>query len=183
MTFAYPSNLTWEQWQLIEDLFPGAKPGGRPRTVAIYAVVNAILYVLCQGCTWRALPGDFPAWSTVYGYLRKWRTDGTWLSIHDKLYQWARVGAGREPSPSEVAVDSQSVETATMIYQEVGYDVGKKIHGRKGHLTVDLLCLVLRVVVTSASVRERAGAKKVLKRVHDTGDSPKGRRFAYRVNR
>jgi len=183
MTFAYPSNLTWEQWQLIEDLFPEAKPGGRPRTVAIYAVVNAILYVLCQGCTWRALPGDFPAWSTVYGYLRKWRTDGTWLSIHDKLYQWARVGAGREPSPSEVAVDSQSVETATMIYQEVGYDVGKKIHGRKGHLTVDLLCLVLRVVVTSASVRERAGAKKVLKRVHDTGDSPKGRRFAYRVNR
>ncbi len=127
MTKAYPSDLTWEQWLLIEDLFPEPLSGGRPRTVAIYAVVNAILYVLCQGCTWRGLPGDFPAWSTVYGYFRKWREDGTWLKIHDKLYQWVRVSAGREPSPSEVAVDSQSVETATMIYKEVGYDSGKKI--------------------------------------------------------
>lgn len=172
MTKAYPSNLTWEQWLLIEELFPEPLSGGRPRTVAIYAVINAILYVLCQGCTWRALPGDFPAWSTVYGYFRKWRKDGTWLKVHDKLYQWVRVSAGREPSPSEAAVDSQSVETATMIYQEVGYDSGKKIHGRKRHLTVDLLGLVLRVLVTSASTPERAGAKKVLKKVHDCGVTP-----------
>lgn len=88
MTKAYPSNLTWEQCLLIEDLFPEPLPGGRPRTVSIYAVVNAIFYVLCQGCTWRALPGDFPGWSTVYGYFRKWRKDGTWLRAHDKLYQW-----------------------------------------------------------------------------------------------
>jgi putative transposase len=169
MTKAYPNNLTWEQWELIVDLFPEAKPGGRPRSIAMYAVVNAILYVLCQGCTWRALPGDFPAWSTVYGYFRRWRQDGTWLKVHDKLYQWVRVAAGREPSPSEAAVDSQSVETATMIYQEVGYDAGKKIHGRKRHLTVDLLGLVLRVLVTSASIPERAGAKEVLKRVHHLG--------------
>ncbi len=85
------------------------------------------------------------------------------------LYQWVRVAVGREPSPSEVAVDSQSVETATMISQEVGYDAGKKIHGRKRHLTVDLLGLVLRVLVTSASLPERTGAKKVLKRVHCMG--------------
>ena len=166
MTKAYPSNLTWEQWELIADLFPEAKPGGRPRTVSIYAVINAILYVLCQGCTWRALPGDFPDWSTVYGYFRQWRKDGTWLLVHDKLYQWLRVASGRDKSPSEAAVDSQSVETATMISQEVGYDAGKKIHGRKRHLTVDLLGLVLRVLVTSASLPERQGAKQVLNRVH-----------------
>jgi putative transposase len=166
MTKEYPSNLTWSQWELIADLFPLEKPGGRKRSVALFAVVNAILYVLCQGCTWRALPSDFPARSTVYGYFWRWRLDGTWLSVHDKLYQWVRVAAGREPSPSEVALDSQSVETATMISTDVGYDAGKQIHGRKRHITVDLLGLVLRVLVTSASVPERQGAKKVLKRVH-----------------
>ena len=86
------------------------------------------------------------------------------------LYQWVRVAAGREPSPSEAAVDSQSVETATMIHEDVGYDAGKKIHGRKRHLTVDLLGLVLRVLVTSASTPERTGAKKVLKRVYGMGN-------------
>lgn len=157
----------------------------RERTTALYAVMNAILYILCQGCTWRALPGDFPAWSTVYGYFRAWRKDGTWLKVHDKLYQWTRVAAGREPSPSEAAVDSQSVETATMISQEVGYDAGKKIHGRKRHLSVDLLGLVLRVLVTSASLPERQGAKQVLKRVHDTGNQVKRKvcRTEYSVRR
>jgi putative transposase len=169
MTKSYPNDLTWEQWELIAALFPEAKSGGRPRTTAMYAVMNAILYVLCQGCTWRALPGDFPPWSTVYGYFRAWRKDGTWLKVHDKLYQWARVAAGRDKSPSEAAVDSQSVETATMISIDVGYDAGKKIHGRKRHLSVDLLGLVLRVLVTSASLPERTGAKQVLQRVHDTG--------------
>lgn len=98
MTKAYPSNLTWEQWELVADLFPSAKPGGRPRTVAMYAVINAILYVLCKGCKWRALPGDFPAWSTVYGSFRRWRKDATWIRVHDKLYQWVRVVAEREPT-------------------------------------------------------------------------------------
>jgi len=170
MTKAYPNDLTWEQWELIAELFPEAKTGGRPRTTALYAVMNAILYVLCQGCTWRALPGDFPPWSTVYGYFRRWRLDGTWLLVHDKLYQWVRVAGGREPSPSEVAVDSQSVESATMINQDVGYDAGKQIHGRKRHLTVDMLGLVLRVLVTSASLPERQGAKLVLGQVHGMGN-------------
>lgn len=169
MTKAYPSNLTWEQWELIAEMFPEAKPGGRPRTVAIYPVLNAILYVLCQGCSWRALPGDFPALSTVYGYFRSWRQDGTWLQVHDKLYQWVRVAVGREPSPSEAAVDSQSVETATMISLEVGDDAGKQVHGRKRHLSGDLLGLVLRVLVTSASIPERLGAKQVLNRVDHMG--------------
>lgn len=173
MTKAYPSNLTCVQWELIAQEFPQAKPGGRKRTVALFSVVNAILYVLCQGCTWRALPEDFPAWSTVYGYFWRWSKDGTWIKIHDKLYQWVRVAAGHDPSPSQAVVDSQSVETATMISLEVGYDAGKKIHGRKRHLTVDLLGLVLRVLVTSASLPERQGAKVVLKRVHNTGNHVK----------
>lgn len=153
MSKAYRSNLTWSQWELISDLFPEEKPGGRPWKLVLFTVVNAILYVLCEGCTWRGLPGDFPAWSTVYGYFWRWGKDGTWLKVHDQLYQWVRVDALREPSPSEAAVDSQSVETATMIFIEVGYDAGKKIHGRKRHLSVDMLGLVLRVLVTSASLR------------------------------
>ena len=173
MTKPYPSNLTWEQWELIADLFPAPKPDGRPRSVALFTVVNAILYLLCSRCAWRYLPGDFPPWSTVYGYFWRWSKDGTWLKIHDKLYQWTRVAAERDPSPSEVAVDSQSVETATMVSIEVGYDAGKKIHGRKRHLTVDLLGLVLRVLVTQASLPERQGAKTVLNRVHKMGDRVK----------
>lgn len=173
MTKEYRSNLTWEQWELISDLFPEAKTSGRPRNTAMYAVVNAIFYVLCEGCTWRGLPGDFPPWQTVYGYFRTWRLDGTWVLVHDKLYQWVRVAAGREPSPSEAALDSQSVETATMIHKEVGFDAGKQIQGRKRHLTVDLLGLVLRVLVTSASIPERQGAKKVLERVHGMRDKVK----------
>lgn len=92
MTKAYPSNLTWSQWELIADLFPLAKPGGRPRTIARYAVVNAILYVLCQGCTWRALPGDFPARSTVYGYFRMWRS---WRHMVKGSRQTLPVGSCR----------------------------------------------------------------------------------------
>jgi transposase len=91
MTKAYRSNLTWEQWELISDLFPEAKTGDRPRNTMIYAVVNAILYVLCEGCTWRGLPGNFPPWQTVYGYFRVCRLDGTWLKVHDKR---VRMGKG-----------------------------------------------------------------------------------------
>ncbi|CDN09834.1 Mobile element protein [Richelia intracellularis] len=113
MTQNYPSNLTWEQWELISELFSEAKPGGRPRTTTcMYPVVNGILYLLCQGSTWRVLPGDLPpcsTWrvlpgdlppcSTVYGYFTRSHTDRSWLQVHDKLYQWVRVGASREPSP------------------------------------------------------------------------------------
>ena len=82
MNKAYRSNLTWSQWELIAGEFPSEKPSGRPRTIALFAVVNAIFYLLCSGCTWRDLPGDFPAWQTVYGYFWRWSKDGTWLKIH-----------------------------------------------------------------------------------------------------
>lgn len=99
MSKAYPSNLTKEQWELLAPLIPAAKLGGRPRQVDIWEILNAIFYVLCQGCTWRALPGDFPNWQTVYTYFRNWRRDGTWVDIHDRLRAWTRVDHERDPSP------------------------------------------------------------------------------------
>ena len=146
-------------------LIPPAKAGGRPRSVDMQAVVNAILYVLCAGCTWRMLPSDFPCWKTVYHYFRAWRIDGTWERINHKLHQWLRVSENREASPSAAILDSQSVKTATPAAIEVGYDSAKHIKGRKRHLLVDTLGLVLIVVVTAASVPERAGAKRVLARL------------------
>ena len=169
MSKVYSSNLTLEQWELLEPLIPIAKPGGRPREVAIWEVINAILYLLMQGCTWRNLPGDFPAWQTVYTYFRNWRKDGTWIQIHDKLRAWTRIEQDRHPSPSEAIIDSQSVKSAVMVSQAVGFDNAKLIKGRKRFLSVDTLGLVLRVFVTTASIGEREGGKRVLKRVKRMG--------------
>jgi putative transposase len=87
MSLSYPSNLTPDQWELLASLIPSAKTGGRPRSVDMQAVVNAILYILCAGCAWRMLPSDFPCWKTVYHYFREERIDGTWERINHKLYQ------------------------------------------------------------------------------------------------
>jgi putative transposase len=171
MSKAYSSNLTQAQLELLAPLIPDAKPGGRPREVDIWEVVNAIFYVLCQGCTWRNLPADFPNWQTVYTYFRNWRKDGTWVRIHDRLRAWTRVNHDRYPSPSEVIVDSQSVETATMVSQAVGFDGAKQIKGRKRHMSVDTLGLVLRVLVTAASMPEREGGKQVLAKVKQMGQA------------
>ena len=169
MSKVYSSNLTLEQWELLEPLIPIAKPGGRPREVAIWEVINAILYLLMQGCTWRNLPGDFPAWQTVYTYFRNWRKDGTWIQIHDKLRAWTRIEQARHPSPSEAIIDSQSVKSAVMVSQAVGFDKAKLIKGRKRFLSVDTLGLVLRVFVTASRIGEREGGKRVLKRVKRMG--------------
>ena len=166
MRVSYPSNLSKEQWELLESLIPQAKPGGRPRSVDMQAVVNAILYILCAGCAWRMMPSDFPCWKTVYHYFRAWRIDGTWERINRKLHQWVRVSEDRHPSPSAAILDSQSVKTATSAAIEVGYDTAKQVKGRKRHLLVDTLGLILMVVVTAANVPERAGAKLVLARLH-----------------
>ena len=142
MPSSYPSNLTHDQWKLLESLIPAAKPGGRPRSVNMQAVVNAILYILCAGCAWRMLPSDFPGWKTVYHYFRVWRMDGTWEQINHKLHQWVRVSEDRHPCPSAAILDSQSVKTATPGAIDVGYDGAKQTKGRKRHLLVDTLGLV-----------------------------------------
>ncbi|MEH2249327.1 IS5 family transposase [Nostoc sp.] len=165
MSKAYPSNLTRAQYEFLSDLIPEAKLGGRKREVDMRSVVNAIFYILLEGVRWRSLPGDFPAWQTVYTYFRNWRKDGTWLKIHDSLREWVRIEHQRHKSPSEAIIDSQSVKSAAMVSQSVGFDGAKKIKGRKRFLTVDTLGLVLRVLVTAANVDERSGGKQILKQV------------------
>jgi putative transposase len=157
----YPSDLTDAEWQWIKDFIPGETGGGRHRDTDMRQVVNGILYLLRSGCSWRMLPKDFPPYTTVYEYYRRWRKDGTALRIHDALRRQVRTEAGRDPEPSAGVVDSQSVKT-TEVGGEHGYDAGKKINGRKRHLLVDTMGLVLLVVVHAANIQDRDGARLVL---------------------
>lgn len=157
----YPTNLTNSQWQLLKPLIPPAKPGGRHRSVDIRAILNAIFYVLVTGCAWRMLPGDFPPYKTVYHYFRQWRIEGVWQCLNDRLRRMVRLKAGRHPSPSAAILDSQSCKLATMLAHAVGYDGAKRVKGRKLHLLVDTLGLVMVAVVTACSVSERDGARLV----------------------
>jgi putative transposase len=113
--------------------------------------------------------GRLSPWQTVYTYFRDWTKDGTWLTIHDHLREWVRIEQDRRAQPSEAVIDSQSVKSAAMVHEAVGYDAGKQIKGRKRFMTVDTLGLVLRVLVTAASVPEREGGKQVLTRVKEMG--------------
>jgi transposase len=171
MSKDYPSNLTRDQYELLSDLLPAAKPGGRPRSVDLWEILNAIMYLLVEGVQWRALPGDFPPWQTVYTYFRNWREDGTWIALHDHLREWVRIEQDRHAQPSEAVIDSQSVKSAAFVQEAVGYDAGKKIKGRKRFAVVDTLGLVARVLVTAANVPEREGGKQVLARVKAMGAS------------
>ena len=108
---AYPSDLTDAQWALIAPLIPPAEPGGRERGVDMHEIFNGILYVLRSGCSWRMLPHDLPPWGTVHYYYRRFRRDGTWLKVHERLRSKVRRGAGRHPHPSAAILDSQSVKT------------------------------------------------------------------------
>lgn len=164
----YPTDLTDRQWQCILPLIPAAKPGGRPRSVEIRQVLNAILYLVVGGIQWRMLPTDFPKWQTVYTYFRTWRDDGTWQRIHDTLRAEVRRRAGRHKHPTAGCVDSQSVKT-TQIPGTRGYDKGKNVNGRKRHLLVDTLGLVLVVVVTAASRSDPAGARLLFRRLGGAG--------------
>ena len=107
----YPSDLTDEQWELLSPLLPAAKPGGRPRTVELREILNAILYVLRTGCAWRMLPHDLPPWQTVYKYFRGFSEDGTWERVHDAMRPNVREGEGRSAMPTAAIIDSQSVKT------------------------------------------------------------------------
>lgn len=165
MTLSYPTDLTDEQWDLICELLPSAKPGGRQRTTDLRAVVNAIFYIVVAGCAWRMLPHEYPKWKTVYHYFRQWRINGTWVQVHERLASWVRVDADREAAPSAGSLDSQSVKTATPAAIAVGFDGGKLVKGRKRHLMVDTLGLMLMVVVTAANVSDPQGAKLLFARL------------------
>jgi putative transposase len=163
-TQLYPSDLTDSQWDIIHEFIPLAKSGGRPRRLDMRMVVDAILYVVKGGIQWRMLPREYPKWQSVYGYLRDWKRAGIWQRIHDRLRAKVRQRAGRHKHPTGGCLDSQSVKT-TSVPGVRGFDKGKMVNGRKRHVLVDTLGLLMAVAVTPASVQDPAGARLLLPRL------------------
>lgn len=157
----YTSNLTDSEWSLISYCFPKPAKRGRPRRHCFRDLVNAIFYVSKAGCQWRYLPKEFAPWGTVYHYFRQWKNSGLWKSIHNHLREHVRLVDGRKRAPSAGIIDSQSVK-GTEMSDERGYDAGKKVNGRKRHLLVDTLGLILMVLVLPANIQDRDGAKQLL---------------------
>lgn len=160
----YPSDLTDAQWRLVEPLLPAVNTGGRPEKHPRRAVVDAILYVVRTGCSWRQLPADFPPWQTVYWYFTRWEDDDKLTErMLETLREQLRVQQGRNAQPTAGIIDSQSVKGADTVGRDSrGYDAAKRINGRKRFIVTDTLGLLIVVVVLAASVQDRDGAKTTL---------------------
>lgn len=171
----YPTDLTDAAWDCIQSLIPPPKPGGRPRALEMRAVVNALLYVVDGGITWRMLPHEYPQWPRVSWYCSQWRDSGAWQRLHDPLRAQGRQQAGRHKHPTAGCVDSQSVKT-TELGGERGDDKGKNVTGRTRHVWVDTLGLLMAVIVTAASVSDPAGARLLCARL---GGACKKRRLRW----
>jgi putative transposase len=157
----YASDLTDAEWEWIEPHVPKPKPGGRPPKHPRRKLLDALFYFVRAGCAWRLLPRDFAPWSTVYGYFRQWSQSGLWTEINHVLREILRIRSGRSPTPTAAILDSQSVKMGDQRGTR-GIDAGKKINGRKRHVLVDTLGLIILALVTAASVQDQDGAKRLL---------------------
>jgi putative transposase len=161
----YPTDLTDDEWSVLQPLIPPAKRGGRKREVDMREVVNGAMYLLGTGCQWRAIPKDLPPRSTIHWYHKRWEYDGTLRSIHHILYQACREQAGREASPTACIIDSQSVKGAEKggeVIDDKGYDAGKKVSGIKRHIVVDTEGLLIHAIVHAADIQDRDGGVTAL---------------------
>jgi len=161
---AYQSDLKDQEWNWLRRFLPrpsviGSR--GRPQVWHLREIVNGLLYLLRTGCQWRLLPHDLPPWQTVYYHHRKWRLNGIWEKINRLLGQQVRQQAGRKTTPSAAIVDAQSVKT-TLVKGERGFDAGKRVNGRKRHIVVDTMGLLLLVLVTTGNVQDKPGGKQLL---------------------
>jgi transposase len=172
----YPTDLTDEQWAVLEPLLPAmlclTVLGGRPEKHWRRTMIDAMFYVVDNGCKWRALPADFPPWKTVHAMFARWKADGVWADVADLQRAGVRAAAGRDPEPSAAVIDSQSVhESAEGVVPAAtsGFDGWKKVNGRKRHLLVDTLGLLIAVVVTKASAADRDVAPLLLRTARRRG--------------
>jgi putative transposase len=166
----YPTDLNDTQWLKIRPYLPAEAQTGRPREHSWRTILNGIFYILQSGCSWRMLPSDLPPWQTVYHYFRLWRKEGLWERLNQALREKVRRQRHqKKPQPSASILDSQSIKTSEGGLA-CGFDAGKKVTGRKRHLLVDTLGLLMRVVVTAGDMQDRDGAKLLLKEVAEQAE-------------
>lgn len=161
---SYPTDLSDKQWKLLEPMIPPPELFGRKRSVNLREIINALCYLARSGCQWRLLPQGFPNWQTVYYYFRKWRESEFFVSLNQTLRKKVRLSSGKATDPSAAIIDSQSVKTDEQAASK-GYDAGKKVKGRKRHILVDTLGLLLIVKVLTADIQDRDGAKQLFSEI------------------